>query len=94
MLAEQLELDVFGVKYVIDRIVYRTEFYDDEIMVLANKDTEFKGFKICKKLFLSIYIRILKEEKSGALKGWCLVDGLRDDYKEIGTDYDRNYIAI
>ncbi|MCX7988887.1 MAG: hypothetical protein N2647_05535 [Thermodesulfovibrio sp.] len=85
MLKNPIEIDVYGIKYSIDRIVYRSEWGDEEVMFFANESTEFHGFKIPKSMFLSIYRRILKEEKSGALKGWYFSESLREGYKELGS---------
>lgn len=80
ILSEPCPLNIYGETYVIDRIRMLPSWGDNLRLVFAGENIEFDSIKIPRRMILSLYRRILKEQKRGALKGWVFDEDIAELY--------------
>lgn len=87
MLTEKIEFEVAGVKHTINKIcMHEWESWGDELsFTYANESRLFNGLTIAKPILRALYKKLLKEQRTGVLKGWCFDEELSDLYNDSAS---------
>lgn len=85
ILSDTITFSVLGTEYTIDRVTMRNEcdgWSEEPELVFASDKKVFESIDIPKYYIRAFYRRLLKEQKNGVLKGWCIDESIADFYRD------------